>query len=94
MEQHTRPPTGSLDGAIITPQAIDEAEYFAQKVLPRLIDGGAIWIVIDDQAAAPPPSADRNDEFTGRMAKLGLERATVVKFGGPYECAAFIRTTP
>lgn len=93
LEQHTRPPTGPLDGAIVTPQTVDEAGYFAEKVLPRLVDRGALWIVIDEQAVVDFSIANFSDEIARRMAELGLQRATVVKFGGPYECVAFIRTT-
>lgn len=40
-----RPPTGPLDAAFICPLTIDEAVYFAQKLMPRLVSAGRITVL-------------------------------------------------
>jgi len=35
-----------IDVAILTPQSIDEANYFAQKIRPRLTQNSVLWIVL------------------------------------------------
>lgn len=39
-----RPREGKIDIAVITPEDADEAIYFATKILPRIVERGAIWI--------------------------------------------------
>ncbi|MHC5110851.1 MAG: hypothetical protein ACYTHJ_13350 [Planctomycetota bacterium] len=44
-QQNSKPPTGGIDWAVITPQNADEACYFARKVKPRLNEPGVVWVV-------------------------------------------------
>jgi len=40
-----RPAEGPVELAFICPETLDEATYFKNKVLPRLVSGGTAWFV-------------------------------------------------
>jgi len=40
-----RPKDGPIDVAVIVPKTVDEAVYFAGKVLNRLVRSGTVWIL-------------------------------------------------
>lgn len=43
-----RPTTGPLDAAFIAADTADEADYFVQKLKPRLTESATVWIVSAD----------------------------------------------
>ena len=49
----SRPTHGALDAAIITPLTWDEACYFLEKLAPRLVPGGTVWIIESSPSSAP-----------------------------------------
>lgn len=40
-----RPAIGPIDLGFIVPRSVDEAVYFAGKLLSQLVPGGAIWVI-------------------------------------------------
>ena len=48
LSETTRPPTGPLDVAFITPSTNEEAAYFAAKLKPRLTAEARVWVVVLD----------------------------------------------
>jgi len=52
-----RPLVGELEAAFLTPESMDEAVYFAQKLRPRLAPSGILWIA--HQAVAGKDDSDK-----------------------------------
>ncbi len=72
-----RPARGPLDALVLTPLTPDEAHYFAEKHLPRLVEGGLICIAYPTDAVASPLASD-----DGRTAVAeGLNRLGFVPSG-------------
>ena len=56
----TRPPTGPVERAFVTPVSVDEAVYFATKVRDRLVDDGILWVVRGGGAAGTTSEGSRD----------------------------------
>ena len=59
-----RPATGGIDYGFLTPLSVDEAVYFARKLVRRLSTGGCLWVVY------PKPTSPRAKEFDGTGESL------------------------
>lgn len=57
-----RPAEGSVDIAVLTPETLDEAVYFAQKVAARLTPSGVLIVIWENSAESP--SGGNLDETT------------------------------
>lgn len=62
----TRPPTDSIDIALIAPESAEEAAYFLVKIEARLEQDGIAWIIL-------PPNAAAND-LSGHAVEAALAR--------------------
>ena len=77
----TRPPTGPLDAAFITPATSEEAAYFAEKLKPRLSTDASIWVVVPSaNRSATDSVADPMDELVSRVTGAGFTRTREVSF--------------
>lgn len=41
-----RPPTGKIDLAVVCPESVDEAVYFADKLRKRLACDASVWVAV------------------------------------------------
>ncbi|GIK17521.1 MAG: hypothetical protein BroJett003_24850 [Planctomycetota bacterium] len=57
-----RPIEGPVDLAVLTPETLDEAMYFAQKVAPRLTPSGVLIVIWENSTDSP--SGGTLDETT------------------------------
>lgn len=85
METHlsetTRPPTGLLDAAFITPATSEEAVYFARKLKPRLSGDASLWVVVPSaNHTAAQSVADPIGELVSRVTGAGFTRTREVSF--------------
>lgn len=64
---------GQLDIGIITPASLGEAVYFAVKLLPRLVEGGQLWLAVatEPDSCAFAPTQCR-DVLVREIGQLGL----------------------
>lgn len=46
----TKPPAGEIDIAFITPETLEEALYFAEKIQSRLTPTATIWIILPNNS--------------------------------------------
>lgn len=46
----TKPPAGEIDIAFITPETLEEAVYFAEKIQSRLTPTATIWIILSNKS--------------------------------------------
>lgn len=86
----TRPPRGPVDAGFLAPLSVNECSYFAEKIRPRLIRGGGIWVVYA-QGDLP-----RQGEFQGSLreleiafSELGFCSCTRVSLGKDYLSVGF-----
>ncbi len=59
-----RPLDGPIDTGFLVPLTVDECAYFATKICPRLVRGGAIWVVYARDDSSP------QGEFEGSLQEL------------------------
>ncbi len=91
----TKPPTGPLDAAIITPITSEEAAYFATKLQSRLISGGNIWIIVaentDHNAQASQTTLESLTDDCAREAlkTTGLQFVGCVPLNSDFKALAF-----
>ena len=85
-----RPPEGPIDAGFLAPLTVDECAYFAEKLRPRLVPGGPIWVVY---AKADTPA---QGEFQGSLpelqiafSKLCFFNCTEISLGKDYLSAGF-----
>lgn len=85
-----RPPEGPIDAGFLAPLTVDECSYFAAKIRPRLVRGGAIWVVYARS------DSERHDEFQGSprdleiaLSALGFCNCTKKSLGKDYLSAEF-----
>ncbi len=68
-----RPPTGSIDLAVICPVSLDEALYFAKKLQPRLVPSASCRVVTRKESPAGGLLADvMNNEGPHIGFRIGL----------------------
>jgi hypothetical protein len=82
-----RPPAGPIEAAFVAAQTLEEAEYFTDKLLPRLVPSGVIWIVWSAQRGIGLDS----DALPGAMAKRDLHECGRTRLCDTVYCAAFQR---
>ena len=94
LERHllevSRPPEGPLDVAFITPNAPDEAVYFAGKLRTRLALGASLWVVLPLSHA--PHAAEFNgsrDDLIVGMFERGFAEAGTATIGDGYTAIGF-----
>ncbi len=67
----TKPTSGMLDAAFVTPRSADEWGYFAAKVLHRLRQPGTVWLILDAtecRRTQTPTTPDTALARTGQQA--------------------------
>ena len=73
LSETTRPPTGLLDAAFITPVTSEEAAYFAAKLKPRLTPDACLWVVVPGtNNSATQSAADPLSELVSQVTQTGL----------------------
>lgn len=82
-----RPPTGPIDAAFVAPETLDEAAYFVDKVLPRLVPSGVIWIVTSTTGG----TTIDHDALHDMMANRNLCERTRTCLADAVQCFAFER---
>lgn len=73
LSETTRPPTGPLDAAFITPNTSEEAAYFAAKLKPRLTPDACVWVVVPGTDNSAKESAtELMSELVSQVTQTGL----------------------
>ncbi len=86
-----RPPIGPIDAAFITPESMDEAIHFSQKLSTRLGPGKRLWILTPTQLANEQPSTWLGlDE---RMFDLGFTKVATEDVEQQYQILGYEHTT-
>jgi len=68
-----RPRHGLIDVGFLAPASVDEAAYFAGKIVPRLKAPATIWIIYPRADSKHAKGFDgTSDTLSTAMAKLGL----------------------
>ena len=74
-----RPADGPIDVAIVAPRTIDEAVYFAGKILDRLDPSGVVWVVgLSGASGIRTEALDQSSEWISSEAGLRLMPVGVV----------------
>lgn len=76
-----RPPTGPIDVGLITPQTVEEAAYFARKLLRRLEPGALLWVVFP---------AVESEELSGAVCEIGFIRRESLEISPKDTAYAFV----
>lgn len=82
-----RLPRGPIDAAFVTPESVDEAEYFADKALSRLSPEGRVWVVYSVEGGSVLDVARLKD----KLGCLGLQAQRDVQVNDAIRCVAFRR---
>ena len=90
-----RPPEGPLDLAFVTPQSVDEAVYFAGKLLRRLQSNGTLW-VIHPNNRSPHAAQFRGqiDDLVVSLFERGFTQAGTMPVGHDFSALAFRQENP
>ncbi len=86
LSQTSRPATGPIDVAIITPDTTDEAGYFADKLRPRLVPGATLWVLFP----ANLPENESPQNFIRVMDRSGFVEKGKVSIRESYIAFGFI----
>lgn len=77
LSETTRPPTGPLDSAFITPVTSEEAAYFAAKLKPRLTPDARVWVVVlRPENSVAQSATDPLSELVSQITQTGLTLVT------------------
>lgn len=90
LSETTRPPTGPLDAAFITPNTSDEAVYFAEKLKPRLTPDARVWVVVPrTDNSATQSTTNRMSELVSQVTGAGFTLAREMSFHAGFRGIVF-----
>ncbi len=90
LSEATRPPTGTLDAAFITPVTSEEAAYFAAKLKPRLTPNASVWVVVPrTDSSARESASDPMSELVSQVTGAGFTLAREMSFRAGFRGIVF-----
>ena len=81
----TRPATGPIDVAFITPETPEEAVYFTDKIAPRLVQNAMIWVI----DSIDPLQHDTHQTLLSTMNKSNYVETKKVKLSESFIATGF-----
>jgi hypothetical protein len=86
----TRPRHGLIDVGFLAPASVDEAAYFAGKIIPRLKPPATMWIVLPDVGTAHAAGFGGSVEaLRAAMEERGLVLRQTAAIGDGFLAAKF-----
>jgi len=84
---HPRPPLGPINAGFVTPESVDEAIHFAQKLSKRLGPGKRLWILIPRRHQTDESATWR--DLDHRMFDQGFTRIASVDIDELYQTIGY-----
>jgi len=86
-----KPPFGPIDAAFVTPESVDEAVHFTQKLSTRLGPGKRLWVLTPKNK--PSQQATIWIDLDNRMFEMGFTKVVSVDVEPCYEALGYEHTT-